>query len=130
MARRMPEASPGIAASQNNWVGVSLKPILGKRTTSALTTNQTMKAIIRFRVVMVNVFQARLLPVASQNPGSSGVQVLNQARGLCSVISKMLRRGKGIFLCPFLFGGEEKHQHGTSASLREYHRQVTSTQLR
>ena len=86
MARRMPAASPGMAASQNNWVGVSLKPMLGRRTTRALTMNQTMNAIIRFRVVMVSVFQARLLPLDSQNTGSSGVQVLNQVRGLCSVI--------------------------------------------
>ena len=59
-----------------------------------------MKAIIRFNVVMVSVFQAeRSCPVDSQNPGSSGVQALNQVRGLCSVIEcSMLQSRKGEFI--------------------------------
>ena len=45
----------------------SWKPTPGRRTTSALTRNQTMKASIRLMVVMMSVRQARALPSASQN---------------------------------------------------------------
>jgi hypothetical protein len=40
----MPAASPSIAASQNTSFCVSLKPMLGRCTTRALTVNQTMNA--------------------------------------------------------------------------------------
>ncbi len=68
----MPPASPGIAVSQKSCVVEKSKPILSRRTTRALTTNQTMNAIMRFAVVIVSVRQAIALPVSSQNVGSSG----------------------------------------------------------
>lgn len=74
MMRSEPPARPGMAASQNNWLVVSLKPMAGSRTTSADTTNQTMNAISKFNVVIVSVRQASRLPVVFQKCSSSGAQ--------------------------------------------------------
>jgi hypothetical protein len=133
--RRMPADSPGMAASQNNSVADSRKPMLGRRTTRALTMNQTMNAIIRFRVVMVRVRQASFLPVDSQNAGSSGVQVRNHVRGLGSLMKGLQSRkwGIGDSLPPCGGGlgwGVNFLNTAHSASLREYHRQVIHPQLR
>ncbi len=72
--RRMPEARPGIAASQNSSVVVNLKPIAGMRTTTALITNHVANEKISEKVVTPQVRQASALPVSRQNFGSSGVQ--------------------------------------------------------
>ena len=77
-----------MAASQNSCCGVNLKPICGRRTTRAETRNQTMKAIVRFRVVMVSVRQASLDAPALQNDVFSGSQRDSQVP---SVVAEGLR---------------------------------------
>ncbi len=78
MMRSVPPARPGIAASQKSWPVVSWKPRPGSRTTSALTTNQVMKASVRLKVVTVRVRQARVPPSVAQKVGFSGVQRSSQ----------------------------------------------------
>ena len=70
----MPEASPGIAASQNSSLVVNLKPMAGMRTTTALITNQVANEKISENVVTPQVRQASALPVSFQKTGSSGFQ--------------------------------------------------------
>ena len=65
--RRVPPASPGIAANQKSCVAEKEKPMPGSRTTSALTTNQVANDRVKLIVVMIKVRQATLAPVVFQN---------------------------------------------------------------
>jgi hypothetical protein len=73
----VPDASPGIAASQNNSMVVNLKPMAGSLTTTALMTNQVANENISENVVMPHVRHAIALPVSFQNCGSSGSHLGN-----------------------------------------------------
>jgi hypothetical protein len=73
----MPDANPGIAASQNSSMVVNLKPIAGILTTTALMTNQVANENISENVVKAHVRHAIALPVSSQNFGSSGSHLGN-----------------------------------------------------
>jgi hypothetical protein len=53
---------------------VNLKPICGKRTTSAETKNHAMKAMVKFKVVIVRVRHANAEPPFRQNISFSGSQ--------------------------------------------------------
>ena len=55
-----------MAASQKNCILVKLKPICGRRTTTALMTNQVEKESSRQSVVIASVRQAIALPVSFQ----------------------------------------------------------------
>src|SRR3990172_2796459 len=68
----MPDASPGIAASQNNSMVVNLKPMAGILTTTALMTNHVANENISENVVIPQVRHAIALPVSFQNCGFSG----------------------------------------------------------
>ncbi|MBI5908710.1 MAG: hypothetical protein HY848_01950 [Betaproteobacteria bacterium] len=73
----MPDASPGIAASQNSSMVVNLKPMAGILTTTALMTNHVANENISENVVIPQVRQAIALPVSFQNCGSSGSHLGN-----------------------------------------------------
>jgi hypothetical protein len=73
----MPDASPGIAASQNSSMVVNLKPMAGILTTTALMTNHVANENISENVVIPQVRQAIALPVSFQNFGSSGSHLGN-----------------------------------------------------
>jgi hypothetical protein len=77
ISRKMPDASPGIAASQNSSMVVNLNPMAGIRTTTALMTNHVANEKISENVVMPQVRQAIALPVSLQNFGSSGSHLGN-----------------------------------------------------
>ncbi len=85
ISRKMPEARPGMAASQNSSVVVNLKPMAGMRTTIALITNQVTNEKISEKVVMPQVRQASALPCSRQKVGSSGFQfwILAMMCSLC-----------------------------------------------
>src|SRR3989338_1234318 len=68
----IPDASPGIAASQKSSIVENLKPILGSLTTTALITNHVANEKTRENVVIPHVRQASPLPCSFQNCGSSG----------------------------------------------------------
>ena len=96
--RRMPDARPGIAASQKSSVVVNLNPIAGIRTTTALITNHVANEKISENVVTPHVRHASALPVSCQNFGSSGFQFWILAmtpclfpRGNCSLSSLDVR---------------------------------------
>ena len=64
---KIPEASPGIAASQNSSMVLNLKPMAGILTTTALMTNHVANEKISEKVVIPQVRQAIALPVSFQN---------------------------------------------------------------
>ena len=72
--RKMPDARPGMAASQNSSDVVNLKPMAGIRTTTALMTNQVANEKMSEKVVTPQVRQASALPCSRQKVGSSGFQ--------------------------------------------------------
>src|SRR3990172_4501623 len=71
ISRKMPDASPGIAASQKSSMTVNLKPMAGILTTTALMTNHVANENISENVVKAHVRHAIALPVSFQNCGSS-----------------------------------------------------------
>ena len=70
--RKVPPASPGIAASQKSCILLYWNPILGSLTTTALIKNHVANDSARAIVVTISVCQAILFPVSFQNLGSSG----------------------------------------------------------
>src|SRR3990170_7990406 len=68
----IPDASPGIAASQKSSMVVNLKPMFGSLTTTALMTNHVANENTRVNVVMQHVRHASELPVSRQNCSFSG----------------------------------------------------------
>src|SRR3989344_4692873 len=77
ISRKMPDASPGIAASQKSSMTVNLKPMAGILTTTALMTNHVANENISENVVKAHVRHAIALPVSFQNCGSSGSHLGN-----------------------------------------------------
>src|SRR3972149_6826919 len=75
----MPDANPGMAASQKSSMVVNLNPIAGRRTTTALMTNHVANEKRRENVVTPHVRHAIALPVSFQNCGSSGSHLGNLA---------------------------------------------------
>ena len=80
ISRSEPPARPGIAVSQNNCISVNLNPMPGKRTTTALMTNQVANDRTSEMVVIHSVRQAILLPVDSQNAGPPASSRANNRR--------------------------------------------------
>src|SRR3989338_1579342 len=77
ISSKMPDASPGIAASQKSSMVVNLKPMAGILTTTALMTNHVANENISENVVKAQVRHAIVLPVSFQNCGSSGSHLGN-----------------------------------------------------
>src|SRR3990172_9187445 len=77
ISRKMPDASPGIAASQNSSMVVNLNPMAGILTTTALMTNHVANENISENVVTPQVRHAIALPVSFQNCRSSGSHLGN-----------------------------------------------------
>src|SRR3990170_3289296 len=73
----IPEAKPGIAASQKSSMVVNLKPMFGSLTTTALMTNHVANENISENVVIPHVRHAIALPVSFQNCGFSGSHLGN-----------------------------------------------------
>src|SRR3972149_10827305 len=69
---KVPDANPGIAASQKSSMVVNLKPMLGSLTTTALMTNHVANENISVNVVTPHVRHASELPVSRQNCSFSG----------------------------------------------------------
>jgi hypothetical protein len=75
MMRRVPPASPGIAASQNNCSLVNVNPIPGSFVTIALIMNHVANDSVKVIVVTQSVRHPIRFPVFSQKVASSGFQV-------------------------------------------------------
>src|SRR3990170_483842 len=75
--RIAPPDRPGIAASQKSCIVSNLKPMAGKRTTTALITNHVANDATRLNVVTHSVPHARPLPSDFQNCWSSGSHLFN-----------------------------------------------------
>ncbi|MND93648.1 hypothetical protein D3C80_858400 [compost metagenome] len=78
MILKNPAAKPGIATNQKSWSLENENPNPGNFTAITLIINQEEKDNINDKVVIVNVFQAILLPVFSQNSSFSGSQLSSQ----------------------------------------------------
>src|SRR3989304_28165 len=77
----LPPERPGIAASQNSCIVPNplsgVKPMFGRRTTTALMTNHVANEAMSPNVVTASVPHARPLPSDFQNCGSSGSHLFN-----------------------------------------------------
>ena len=65
---------PGMAASQNNWSVVNLKPTAGSLATTTDHTIHTAKASSRAGIDIHRLRRAMARPLSCQNVGSSGRQ--------------------------------------------------------
>src|SRR5690606_23868441 len=75
---KIPPDNPGMAASQNNWSLVKLKPIPLSFTTNTLIINHVANEKVRAAVVIHSVFQAICSPPSSSQKSSfSASQVVN-----------------------------------------------------
>src|SRR5690606_15657376 len=72
--RRVAPDSPGSAASQNSWSVVKVKPMLFRRTVTALHTIHTAKASSSAGMEIHRLRVAMRLPVSAQKAASSGRQ--------------------------------------------------------
>src|SRR4030065_2628459 len=94
----IPDASPGIAASQKSSMVVNLKPMLGSLTTTALMTNHVANENISDNVVIPHVRHAIPLPVSRQNCSFSGSHLVNFAISDFSFSNSFLPR-ESLYCC-------------------------------
>ena len=71
---------PGAAASQNSWLVVNWKPILGSSTTTTLQTIHTAKDRNSGGMERIRLRNAMRRPCCCQNASSSGRQSVSQRR--------------------------------------------------
>src|SRR3972149_12032084 len=77
MMRRVPPASPGIAASQKSCMVSNLKPMKGRRTTTAEITNHVANEKISDHVVIHSTRHEIFFPSVFQKTSFSGSHFLS-----------------------------------------------------